>query len=181
MENIETANGKLNGKWITLLKGVLLIVIGIWMLRMPRESFESFNFIIGLIITIGGISEMALSLYYRKSLSGYGWHLTSGILDVVLGIFIIANPNAILFLITLLISFWLILRGVLAIRNAFLLKSGGSKRWLWLLIFGIVLILFAIVLIWHPEVIGFTIVFWMAVSFIILGVLRVIVSFKLNE
>jgi uncharacterized membrane protein HdeD (DUF308 family) len=43
--------------WVTLFKGVLLVVLGLWMLKMPRESFEGLAFLIGLITLIGGLIE----------------------------------------------------------------------------------------------------------------------------
>ena len=102
----------------------------------------------------------------------------SGILDVILGLFIISNPRIILVLITLFISFWLILRGVVAINAALTMKPLGGNRWKWQMAFGIFLILAAIILIWHPQVVGLTSIFWMALAFIMLGILRLVLGFK---
>ena len=41
MTKIENSKESTLSWWIYLLKGVLLIVLGIWMLRMPRESFNA--------------------------------------------------------------------------------------------------------------------------------------------
>ena len=178
MATIEKPGGTANSKWVYILKGVLLIVIGIWMLSMPKESFASVNFLIGLIIIIGGALELGFSIYYRKGITGYGWHLMSGLLDVILGLFIISNPKIILILITLLVSFWLILRGVVAINSAITMKPLGGNRWKWQMAFGILFILAAILLIWHPQVVGLTIIFWMAMAFIMLGILRLVMGFR---
>jgi uncharacterized membrane protein HdeD (DUF308 family) len=164
--------------WMYLLKGILLIILGIWMLKMPRESFSAMLLVIGLIVAIGGLLETFHALYYRKVLMEWGWSFSAGILDLLIGILLIANPEAILILITLFISFWLIMRGVLAIWEAMELRKGGSRYWGWILFLGILILLLAVLLIWHPQVIGLTIIFWIAISFISLGLFRILLAFR---
>jgi uncharacterized membrane protein HdeD (DUF308 family) len=179
MTTIENSKKSTISWWMYLLKGILLIVLGIWMLKMPRESFNAMLLIIGVIIVVGGVLETFLALYYRKDLKEWGWNFSAGILDILIGIFLIANPDTILVLITLFISFWLVLRGVLAIWEAMELRKEGQKKWRWVLLLGILIMLLAIVLIWHPQVIGLTIIFWIAISFISLGIFRIVLGFKL--
>ena len=152
--------------WLYFLKGVLLIVLGIWMLKMPRESLNAMFLVIGLIITLGGVLETVLALNYRKVLKEWGWNFSAGILDTVIGILLIANPDAILLLITLFISFWLVMRGILAVWEALELRKEAQRSWKRVLLLGVLLLLLAVILIWHPQVVGLTILFWIAISFI---------------
>jgi len=179
MTTLETSKKTTISWWMYLIKGALIIVLGIWMLKMPRESFNAMLLIIGLIIALGGALETFLALYYRKVLKEWGWNFSAGILDILVGILLISNPDAILVLITLFISFWLVLRGVLAIWEAMELRREGRKNWKWILALGILVMLLAIVLIWHPQVIGLTLIFWIAISFISLGIFRIVLAFKL--
>jgi len=179
MTTLETSKKTTISWWMYLIKGALIIVLGIWMLKMPRESFNAMLLIIGLIIALGGALEIFLALYYRKVLKEWGWNFSAGILDILVGILLISNPDAILVLITLFISFWLVLRGVLAIWEAMELRREGRKNWKWILALGILVMLLAIVLIWHPQVIGLTLIFWIAISFISLGIFRIVLAFKL--
>jgi uncharacterized membrane protein HdeD (DUF308 family) len=164
--------------WMYLLKGVLLILLGIWMLKMPRESLNAMLLVIGLIIAIGGVLETFLALYYRKVMQEWGWNFSAGMLDILIGVLLITNPDAILILITLFISFWLVLRGVLAIWEAMELRKEEQKNWRLVLLLGVLILLLALVLIWHPLVVGLTIIFWIAISLISLGVFRIILAFK---
>lgn len=179
MTTIENSTKSTISWWMYLIKGALIIVLGIWMLKMPRESFNAMLLVIGVIIAIGGVLEAFLALYYKKVLKEWGWNFSAGILDILIGILLIANPDAILVLITLFISFWLVVRGVLAIWEALELRKEEQKRWKWVLLMGILIILLAIILIWHPQVIGLTIIFWIAISFISLGIFRIVLAFKL--
>ncbi len=180
MTTIQESGKTIRSWWMYLLNGALLMVLGIWMLTMPRESFETLSLIIGLIVTITGVLETILSLYYRKVHKEWGWNISGGILDIIIGIFLMVNPNTILVLITLFISFWLILGGILVIRKAIDLRKHGRKNWIWMLLFGILILVLAVVLIWHPQLVGITMMFWLAISFISLGIFRVVMAFKLQ-
>jgi uncharacterized membrane protein HdeD (DUF308 family) len=148
---------------------------------MPRESFEGLAFLIGLITLIGGLAETAFSYYARKRQGAWGWNLSGGILDIIIGIFLMVNPMAILALITIFISFWLILFSILVIRRSITLKRLGRESWSRNLVFGIILLLIGIVLIWHPEAVGITLIFWLAFSFITLGIFRIILAFQVRN
>jgi len=181
MAEIEKVPEKGRIMWATLLKGVLLVVLGLWMLTMPRESFEGLAFLIGLIMLIGGLAETAFSYYARRKQLAWGWNLSGGILDVIIGIFLMINPMAILALITIFISFWLILLSMLIIRRSITQKRLGRTTWSRTLILGIILLILSIVLIWHPQVVGITLIFWLAFSFLTLGIFRVILAFQVRN
>ena len=85
---------------------------------------------------------------------------------------------AILALITIFISFWLILFSMLIISKSITQKRLGRESWGRNLFFGIVLLLIGAVLIWHPEAVGITLIFWLAFSFLTLGIFRIILAFQ---
>jgi uncharacterized membrane protein HdeD (DUF308 family) len=180
MTTDQTAKNVSISRWMYLLNGALLIVLGIWMLKMPKESFNAMARIVGIIVLISGILELGLSIYFKKIIPEWGWSLVAGVVDILLGAFLIANPKTILVILTLIISIWLVVRGVLLIREALEMKKGGGDKWKWILGLGILLMLLAIVIIWHPQIVGLTLMIWMAVSFITLGIFRVILAFKLQ-
>ena len=174
------SNKKMDGAnlGISILKGLLLIVFGIWLLRAPSENIIKLSVVFGIFIIIGGLLEVWLAFKNKQNHIQWEWTLTSGILDILLGAFLIANPEFILWLITLFVSIWLIIRGILAIRLAMLLKKTESSGSGFNLVLGIILIILAIILIWHPKIIGLTIGFWTAIAFISLGIFRIVLAFK---
>ena len=74
-----------------LLNGALLIILGIWMLKMPGDSFNTMARIVGIIVLISGLLESGLSIYLRKAIPEWGWSLVAGVVDLLLGAFLIAN------------------------------------------------------------------------------------------
>jgi len=173
----KTKIGSLNW-WIAALKGVILIIFGFWLLKSPTESLPRLSMIFGILIIIGGLLEVWLAFNNKQNHKKWEWTLASGILDILLGAFLVANPAFILLLITILVSIWLFIRGIIEIRNAVSLKKANNPNYNFNLIFGIMLIVFAIIFVIHPQVFGITIVFWTALAFISLGIFRIILAFK---
>ncbi len=175
-----TSNVKSSGaNWlITLLKGVMLVIFGIWLIKSPSENLSKLSILFGILIIAGGLLEVALAFNNMQKHRKWNWALTSGILDILLGAFLVANPALILLFITIFVSIWLLIRGVISIRSAFLQKKANNSNYNFNLILGIILILLAVIFVLHPQVLGITIVFWTALSFISLGVFRIILAFK---
>jgi len=175
-----TSKTKLSGAnwWISLSKGLMLVVFGIWLLQSPSESLTKLSVIFGILIIIGGLLEVFLAFNNRQNHKKWEWTLTSGILDILLGAFLVANPAFILLLITIFVSIWLLIRGVIAIRTAIVLKKSNNPNYNYSLIFGIILVVLALIFVWHPQVLGITIVFWTALAFISLGIFRIVLVLK---
>jgi uncharacterized membrane protein HdeD (DUF308 family) len=176
-------NAKLSGTnlWIALLKGVMLIVFGIWILRSPSESIVKLSIVFGILIMISGLLEVWVAFKNKQNKLSWEWTLTSGILDVVLGAFLVANPEIILLLITFFVSIWLLIRGILLIRLAVIVKKEVGKGYIFNMVFGIILIVIALIFIWHPEILGITIAFWTALAFIFLGIFRIVLAFHYHS
>jgi len=49
------------------------------------------------------------------------------------------------------------------------------------MIFGIVLIFIAAILLWHPEIIGFTIAIWTSLAFMLIGVFRIYLALQFRK
>jgi uncharacterized membrane protein HdeD (DUF308 family) len=171
---------KSNGtNWIiAILKGVMLIIFGIWLLKSPSVNISKLIIFFGVLIIIGGLFEVALAIKNVQEHKKYEWALASGIFDVLLGAFLVANPALILLFITIFVSIWFFIRGIISIRIALIQKKANDSKYNFSLFLGIILILSAVIFIFHPQVFGITVIFWTALSFISLGIFRIILAFK---
>jgi len=164
--------------WVSFLKGVILIILGVWLFESPVENLKNLSFAFGVLILIGGLLEVGLAFRSRKTHESWNRGLTSGIIDLLLGAFLMANPSFILLLITILVSMWLVFRGIVSIRYALILKNNQNQNWILGVIFGVLLIVIGVIFVWHPEVFGITLGVWAALAFISLGVFRILFAFK---
>jgi len=167
--------------WVPLLFGLLLVLIGIWILRSPQESFEKIAKIIGVIILISGTSQFIFTLAHRKEIPGWGFQLTGDLLDLAIGIILILNPAILLKVITLFVGIWFLANSITLIVKAIQTHKEGQGSWTWELGLGVFFIILAAIFLWHPMVIGLTIAIWTAIAFIALGILRMVLTLRLRN
>lgn len=166
--------------WIPVVSGVFYLIFGTWLIKAPIGSFKTLTVIFGIFILASGIFETYFALKNKNSLYDQKNYIWGGILSAILGMLLISNPKAILITISMIISAALIFRGATNLYRSFNLKKQNNILWKRPLTSGIILILIAVALLWHPEIIGFTVAIWTAIAFIILGTFRIYLGYKLK-
>ncbi|WP_066645781.1 HdeD family acid-resistance protein [Christensenella timonensis] len=107
-----------NGIIFTLL-GVLVLLQALGSLAGALDMLSLFSFLIGFFALFGGITQIASYGAFKKSGEpGSGWILASGIINLVLGIMIIAAPFAGFAVLEWIFSFYLILGGIALFAEA---------------------------------------------------------------
>lgn len=167
--------------WISLLLGVLYLFAGFWVIRTPMESYITLSIVFSLFILVSGIFEVAFALSSRNEIRGWGWYLAGGILDLIIGSLLISQPMMSMIVLPLYVGFWLLFRGIMATGFAFSLKSYGVSNWGWLLLFGILTLLFSVLLLANPIITGLSIVYMTAFAFFFMGVFRLFLAFDLKK
>lgn len=78
----------------TLANGIVFILLGIVLLAStPGEMFQTFAFLLGFLALFAGISQCASYGPIRNAGEpGAGWLLASGIINLILGAFLILTP-----------------------------------------------------------------------------------------
>jgi len=181
MNQVASANRKSTYWWIPILFGVIFIIAGVWIFKAPAESFRSITKVLGVIILISGTSELLMTIGRRRGIPGWGFQLSGGLIDMVIGVILIVNPSILLKIITLFVAAWLIISSITIIMRASVTRQKKQEIWKWELILGVFLLLLAILLLWHPMILGFTFALWTALAFIILGVFRILLTLRLKR
>ena len=167
--------------WIPLILGIIFIAAGVWILVAPNESFEKITKFIGVIILVSGTSGLFLNMINRRTIPGWGYQLAGGLIDMAIGLILIFSPEVLLKIITIFVAIWLLISSFMVIRLAIEFKEGDRDIWKWELILGLFLFVLAIILLWHPMILGLTIAIWTAAAFIILGVFRISLTIRLKR
>lgn len=181
MNSTNTKTKQSNYWWLPFISGLFLLFFGIWFLAAPLDNFKTLTIVFGIIVLISGILEIYVLLKNRDGWSNVLLYIWGGLLNVILGILLIANPQTILIIISYVIGFWLIFKGGEQIKRALNLRKNNSTIWKRVLTLGIVMIVLAAVLLWHPEIIGFTIALWTSLAFIMIGIIRMYLAFRLKD
>ncbi len=167
--------------WLFLLYGIALIAMAIWMFSNPEQSYVALSIVFSIFVLVNGIFHIYFSYTNRNLIEGWGWYLAGGILELIIGIALISNPQLSMATLPFFIGFWLLFRAGFIIGSAFDLKKFGFSDWGWILFWGILLAAFAFIIIIRPSLGAFTAVFWTAFAFIFFGVSYIMFALKLRK
>lgn len=169
-------------KWLLLISGILILILGITMLFTPLENLITLAIFIGISMLISGISEI-ISFCNEEKGNRSGWMLASGILSTLFGIWTIfgSGTNALIVFIPFIFAVWVLSSSIMRIVGSISLKSEGSPVWGWLLAFGILGAVFGFLLLFSPVLSGVIISISIALILISHGVDNILIFFRLNK
>ena len=96
--------------WTSLLLGILYIIVAACLLFAPLSSYVALSIVFSIAILVSGILELLFALSNRH-VSSWGWYLAGGIIDLLIGIYLIAYPFVSMEIIPFIVAFWLMFRG----------------------------------------------------------------------
>lgn len=167
--------------WVSLLLGLLYVAVALCLLFAPLNSYVALSAIFSITILVSGILEILFAVTNRKTISSWGWYLTGGIIDLILGFLLVAYPVLSMEIIPFVVAFWLMFRGFSAIGYSLDLRRYGTKDWGWYLAFGILAVLCSFSIIWQPGAGALSIVYMLAFTFLIVGFFRIMLSFEFKS
>lgn len=122
-----------------------------------------------------------LAVSNRRRVSSWGWYLAGGIIDMILGFYLIAYPMLSMEVIPFIIAFWLMFRGFSSVGYAMDLKRYGTRDWGWYVAFGILAVICSLIILWQPAVGALYAVYMISFAFLIIGFFRIMLSFELKN
>ena len=174
MENfstlIENSKRAVRYWWLLLIIGIALFVVGILVFVYPTQSYLGMSLLFGWLMLISGILEVVLSSVNKHFITGRGWMLASGIIEIVLGIILIFNVALSAATLPIFLGFWLMLRAFGAIglgSDMGAMQIAGSG---WTIFSGILLLLCSLWILFQPLVFGTTaVIVWVGISLLFAG------------
>ena len=176
-EFFESLSSSVKNWWISVLIGILFIAGSIILIFNPIESYGVLAIVFAVFMFIGGILEIFFSVTNRKILPAWGWYLTLGILDLILGFFLLIYPAMSAAIIPYLLAFWLMFRGFSIVGSSVELQQFGNRSWGWYLALGVLSVLCAIGIIFFPTAGALSVIYILAFSFLFLGVAYILLGF----
>ena len=105
---IDTINFGVKNWWVSLLLGLLYILIAICLMFTPLASYVALSVLFSVSMFVSGTLEILFAVTNRKNISSWGWYLASGIIDLILGIYLMANIGLSMAVLPFIVAFWLI-------------------------------------------------------------------------
>ena len=156
MENRVRALQK-HWRWLFTL-GTVSLALGILAIMAPFISAVTFEVAIGSVFVLAGMAH-TIYAFWAREWGGFLYELFGGVLYLLIGLTLWANPGAGIFLVALLLAILLVMQGVVQLALSFELRPMFS--WTWILVSGIMSILLG-TFIWLP---------WPGSSFALSGLL----------
>jgi uncharacterized membrane protein HdeD (DUF308 family) len=171
--------------WASLLVGLAMITMGVLTFSTPIANLLTLYLVFGMILLFKGTWEITRAIGQRKTEKGWGWYLAGGVLDVLMSAYLLANPE----IMPLLLTFWLIFRGLMGIAGAIETIAANKKYWGWALVLGILVVSLALIpLFIDPLALtgavvltNTTVAYLISFSFLALGVYHVVLAFQARK
>jgi uncharacterized membrane protein HdeD (DUF308 family) len=161
--------------WVFLIRGILFILLGIYMFASPAGSYAALAFLFGLIILVAGVSEL-MRVVREKSEVNRGWHLAIGVFDIIVGLSLIGHIAAGEALLRIIVGLWILIKGV-----SVLIYASRAPRLLILIVGGVIVVLFGLLVLINPVFGSVTIVLWTAFAFVMMGIMNIMLSLRLKK
>ncbi|MBZ0292042.1 MAG: HdeD family acid-resistance protein [Anaerolineae bacterium] len=168
--------------WMVALRGVAAIIFGILIILFPNLAIGTFVFVFAAYALVDGIFTIINAVQNRNQ-SRWWVYLLEGIIGVIAGIVVFANPlfSAITLplFVLYIVAFWAIFTGVSEIVAAFQLRKEIEGEF-WLGLSGLLSLVFGILLLVNPGEGILTLLFIVAAYAIIFGAMLIMLAFRLR-
>lgn len=168
--------------WLLMLAGLLAVAAGICVFAFPVESYVTLAILFGVLMLVTGAIQLIIASTSGNYLMMRGYVIVSGVLDLILGIFLCIYPGITLFLLPILMGLWLMYHSftVIALGGDMATFKVAGKGWV--ITGGILLLILSIFVLLDPFSVGIVTVLTVAgVGLILLGVLMCALSFVLRD
>src|SRR5881227_4304015 len=156
--------------WVPVIRGIAAIVFGIIAFVYPGLTIATLVLFFGAWVLVDGIFRVVGAIGHRTSDPEWGFHLVIGILGILIGLLTFHAPRITALALVIYIATWALMIGVTEIVAAIRLRREIRSEW-FLILIGIVSVIFAIMLLWNPLP-GALALVWLIGSYaIVFGVL----------
>ena len=167
-------------KWALVLRGVIALAIGVFILWRPMESIASLALVIALWAIFVGVVHIVQALELRAVLDRWWVLLLTGVVSLAFGIAAIYYyPGLSLAFAVVWFTWWLGLTGVLAIIAGLMEKKLGLS-WVWTVGFGVLALVAAVFALMQPPLTLAAIIGLIAGFAIVSGVMLLMGAFRLS-
>ncbi len=165
--------------WVLLLRGLVSIAFAVLIWMQPAITLKAMIILFGAFALVDGVLGVWSAFSSRKDRNNWWVLMLWGLVGIGIGIITFVAPAVTALALLFYIAIWAIVTGVLEIIAAVRLRKEIQGEWL-LGLAGLLSLVFGILLIMHPGA-GVLAVLWLVAAYaLILGVLMVILAFKVR-
>jgi uncharacterized membrane protein HdeD (DUF308 family) len=162
------------------VRGVAAIIFGILAFVMPGLTLAALVLLFGAYAIVDGVFNIIAAVRRRPGARTWWVLLLEGIIGIAAGVVAFVWPGLTALTLVYVIAAWAIVTGVLEIIEAVRLRQEITGEW-WLVLSGIVSIVFGGFLVVSPAVGALALVWWIGAYAVVFGVLLLGLAFRLRR
>lgn len=178
---IKEISAAIKNWWVFTILGILFLLLGLYVFNNPVSAYLTLSIFFAASILVSGLFQLWFAFTNKNEIEGWGWQLALAIMEVIIGVILFSNMGLTAAILPLYVGFWLLFRAFALVGFSFEMKSYKIMNWGFYLVFGILLGIFAWLIIINPLFGGMTIVTWTGIALIIAGIAHIMVSLKLRK
>lgn len=152
--------------WIAFV----LIAAGVLFLVFPDSCSKIICYLIGGALLIGGVVSIVTYLKYGRDEPFSSFGLVRGTALVVIGVFILINPEFLIGFLSSILGIVLIIDGTLKLQYAVDLLRLKISGWMAVLILALAAVVFGVLILFNPFATARTLMYFIGISLMIDGV-----------
>ncbi len=168
-------------EWLLAAKGALLVLLGLFTCTFPAAGYAGLVVYFSLALLLTGLFLVTFALANRPVLEGWGWQLTEGLLDGLVGLVLLTHPAVTIVTMPVMVGLWAIFNAVLTLNGSWSLKRRGFVRWLWIALGGGFTFVFGFFTLFTPPVATEMLVLLTALTFACAGLTNLVTAYRLHQ
>ena len=179
---LESSKQAIRYWWLLLAVGLLLLAVGILIFLFPARSYLELSMLLGWVILLAGILEVVLSATNRHFITGSGWMLAGGIIEMILGLVLIFNVALAATMLPLLLGFWLLMRAFSTIGLGSDMRTLEISGAGWTILMGILLLICSLWILFQPVGVGTSaVIVWVGITMLFAGAAACTLAMQLRR
>ena len=183
-ENQSVKNVISNIWWLVLLRGLLVLGLGILLISKPMATLVILVHVMGIFWFIDGLATLFESIRGRKTHTNWGWGVFVGIISALAGLIVFVQPviSAVIgmtFLIYL-VAIMILASGIWSVITGIRLRKAIKNEWS-MILGGILYVIFGLLLLGNPVMSAMMIVWLFGLSALVGGIFLIIASFRIRK
>jgi uncharacterized membrane protein HdeD (DUF308 family) len=169
---------KIDVNWAELLLGVVFVLMGVYTFANPALTLTGFIVAYGILAVITAVVDIAFYVRMERH-TGFGpvAALVLGIINLLLGLFLVFNPRGAAVIVGVIFPIWFIAHCLVKLFNLDVIRMWDPRRYWLELVVNLVGIVLGVLLLLHPFTSAVSLVYLAGAYLVIMGISSVLSSF----
>jgi uncharacterized membrane protein HdeD (DUF308 family) len=166
--------------WALLIRGIAAVIFGVLAFAWPGATIVAIIILFGAYAFVDGVFAIVAAVRAAQSHERWWPFLLEGIVGIAIAAIVYFEPRVAGLALYLTVAAWAFITGILEIAAAIQLRKQIANE-VWLILGGILSLLFAGLMIWRPGSAAIAIVWVIGAYAIMFGIAMIALSFRLKQ